>query len=269
MSLLSERVARVRRLVGAASGVHGKRAAAEVLMSGRRTTGAAAPVEVPIKALGGEPVFVRPGTSDLDNTVDYLSLEIHLPAPEVAGRDLRRIAELGTNMGAALTGLAYAYPRAELLGVEPDPGNVAVAELNVARFGERAKLIQAGIWDVDTSLVVEETGESEHGLVVRPATADEARAGGVVEARTIDSVLSERWPGGETVDYLHVTIEGSEPRVFAAGGDWPARVGSLRVEIHPYFGFTDADCIRLLEALGYRAWLAPSPPDKWVFATRD
>ena len=73
------------------------------------------------------------------------------------------------------------------------------------------------------------------------------------------------------IDYLHVTIEGTEPRVFAAGGDWRSRVRSLRVELHPYFGYGAAECIAQLEALGYRAWLAPAPAPagKWVFAVKD
>jgi FkbM family methyltransferase len=268
VSALSERAARVSRLLRGASGARGKIAAAKVLASRRGSGGQASPVAVPLKGLGGDVIYVRPGTSDLDNAVDYLSLDIHLPPPEIAAQDLRRVAEIGTNMGAALTGLARAYPSAELLGVEPDPGNLAVAELNVARFGARVKLTRAGIWDEDCRLVVEEAGAHEHGLVVRPATEDEADSEGLVEARTIDSVLGERWPDDGPVDYLHVSIEGSEPRVFAGGGSWPSRVRSLRVEIHPYFGYGADECIGQLEALGYRAWVAPSPPDKWVFAIK-
>jgi FkbM family methyltransferase len=222
-----------------------------------------------MKGLGGDPIFVRPGTSDLDNAADYLDLGIHFPPPEIASQDLRRIAELGSNMGAALTGLAVAYPRAELLGVEPDPGNLAVAGANLARFGDRARLIRAGIWDEDCALVIQPDERNEHGLVVRPATDREADDEGLVPARTIDSVLAERWPDDGPIDYLHVSIEGSERRAFAAQGSWPSRVRSLRVELHPYFGYEAQECIGQLEAHGYRAWRAPSPPDKWIFAVRD
>jgi hypothetical protein len=266
---LGERVARVRRLIRAGDGARGKLAVAKVVLSGRSGSpdGPPAPVEVPMKALDGDSIFVRPGTTDLDNATDYLTLGIHLPPPEIASQDLRRLAELGSNMGAALTGLGLAYPNAELLGVEPDPGNLAVAAANVARFGGRAKLIRAGIWDENCSLVIDADDKNEHGLVVRPAAEGDPPEG-LVPARTIDSVLSERWPGFESIDYVHVTIEGSEPTAFAAPGSWPDRVRSLRVELHPYFGYGAAECIGQLEALGYRAWVAPSPPDKWVFATK-
>ena len=153
--------------------------------------------------------------------------------------------------------------------MEPDPGNFAVAEMNVARFGDRVKLIRAGIWDEDCMLVADQGETGEHGLVIRCADESELQREDLVPARSLDSVLSERWPDGKPVDYLHVSIEGTEPRLFAAGGSWPSRVRSLRVELHPYFGYGARDCIGQLEALGYRAWLAPSPPDKWVFAVKD
>ncbi len=139
-------MARVRRLIRAGDGARGKLAVAKVVLSGRSGSpdGPPAPVEVPMKALDGDSIFVRPGTTDLDNATDYLTLGIHLPPPEIASQDLRRLAELGSNMGAALTGLGLAYPNAELLGVEPDPGNLAVAAANVARFGGRAKLHPGG-----------------------------------------------------------------------------------------------------------------------------
>lgn len=57
--------------------------------------------------------------------------------------------------------------------------------------------------------------------------------------------------------------------MFAAGGSWPERVRSLRVEVHPYFGYETGDCIGQLEQLGYRAYAAPKPPDKWVYAYRE
>ena len=270
MSALTERASRVRYLFRATKGLSGKSDVVKVVLNGR-ISAPSDPLPVSMKALDGEPVFVRPGTSDLTNAADYMIHGLHFPAPEVAAQNLRRIAEVGSNIGAALTGLALAYPESELLGVEPDPGNLGVAEMNVARFGDRVKLIRAGIWDENCMLVIDGGSGDEHGLVVRRAEPGDLEGHGLVPARTIDSVLSERWPDDEPIDYLHVTIEGSEPRAFAMGGDWQSRVRSLRVELHPYFGYGAGECIAQLEALGYRAWLAPAPAPagKWVFAVKD
>jgi len=41
-----------------------------------------------------------------------------------------------------LTALAILHPDAQLLGVEPDPGNFSVAQRNIERFGARCKVVQ-------------------------------------------------------------------------------------------------------------------------------
>ena len=224
------------------------------------------PVPVRMRAMNGGELFVRPGTSDLMNAVAYYSTGAYLAPPEIANEPLEAICELGTNIGAALAALGTRYPEARLLGVEADPGNAAIARRNLSRFADRADIVQTAVWDTAAELTVDRTSEhGEHGFKVREATASDP--GPRITARTIDDILDERLPG-ESIDYMHMTVEGSEPRILSSGGSWPERVRSLRVELHPYFGFGAAECVSLLESLGYRAWLAPSPPDKWVFALR-
>jgi FkbM family methyltransferase len=268
----SKAVAYARSLaaqLAVAKGPSGKLAVLRVIAAGRRGATDRAPVGVAMKALGGRELYVRPGTSDLRNAAYYYDLELFLPAPELAGEELRCIVELGSNMGAALTALAIRYPTAALLGVEPDPGNAALAARNVAPFGDRSRVVEAGIWDTDADLVVDrDTRYGEHGFSVRPRTGSDPAGLAGIRARSIDSVLAEHLPGGEQVDYLHLTIEGTEPRVLAAGGAWPARVRSLRVEAHPELGYPPAACVADLEELGYRAWPDSELPQKWVFAVR-
>ncbi len=240
----------------------------EVITRSRRRTGGAPAISVAMRGLGGAKLWVRPGTSDLRNASYYYSSDLYLPPPRFDRPDLRQVLEIGSNMGAALTALGHRYPDARILGVEPDPGNVAVAQKNVARYGDRASVVQAGIWDADTDLVVERTSvHGEHGFTVRSREESDGADAVVISARTIDTILAEHMPDGE-IDYMHVTIEGTERRVFAAGGDWVNRIRSIRVEAHPAFHYPAAECIAQLEALGYDAWPDPSFPHKWVFAER-
>ena len=170
-------------------------------------------------------------------------------------------------MGAALAALGVAYPEARLLGVEPDVENLRIARVNLERFGDRGQLVGAAIWDRNDQLAVERNEVGSHGITIGVA----APTGGgevTVPGLTIDQLLERHVPRDEDIDYMHVTIEGSEPRVFAAGGLWPRRVRSLRVEVHPYYGYTTEECCRQLGELGYRAWPCPTPPGKWVFAIR-
>jgi FkbM family methyltransferase len=249
-----------------AAGARGKLAVLEVLARAR-LGGAGEPVGVPMKELGGEALFVRPGASDLRNAADQYRLQWFAPPPGV-GPDLRRICELGSNMGASLTALANRYPQAQLVGVEPDPGNAAMARRNVSRFGPRCAFVQAGIWDADVDLVVDRSSaHGEHGYAVRPAAPDDPAAMPRTAALTIDSLLAEHMPSGP-IDYVHMSIEGTEPRVFAAGGDWVERVAALRVEAHPNLDYPIERVRADLERLGYRTEVDPRLPDKWAFAVR-
>jgi FkbM family methyltransferase len=218
-------------------------------------------------ALDGEELLVRPGTSDLRNAVDHYRLGLFRP-PQALDREPRQILELGSNMGASLTALAHRYPAAKVLGVEPDPGNAAIARRNVSRFGLRCRVVEAGVWDCDAELIVERGGVyGEHGFRLRPLGPEDPPCTATTTALSIDSILARHLPEG-AIDYMQFSIEATEARVFAAGGDWVERVVSLRSEAHPNLGYPAERCRDDLEALGFRSWVDPRLPDKWVFALR-
>lgn len=248
------------------SGVRSKAAALKIAFAGRSGETASADEAVPIRmrACGGEPFYVRPGSSDLLNAVAYYRYGSELPPPGVD--DPRTIVELGTNCGVVLTALGIRYPQARLLGVEPDAGNAAAAKRNLERFGDRAEVVNGAIWDVTVELTADRSPASgEHGIVVRPSEPGDPPEWTRLEGITIDDILDRHLPGDDPIDYMHITIEGSEARVLAKGGRWTDRVHSLRIELHSYFDFGSDKCIAQLEALGYRAYAAEHPPETWVF----
>jgi hypothetical protein len=255
---------------GAAAGPRGVIKALRVAAVRRsRTPEPLDPVEVPMRALKGQALWVRPGSSDLVNAASYYSTGAYLPPDEIDLARATTICELGTNIGAALTALGAQSPDAKLLGVEAEAGNAAVARRNLARFGERATLVEKAIWSSETDLVVDRgSTHGEHGFLVRPRKPEDPPGGSSLTATTIDQLLESELADGEMVDYMHVSIEGSEPEALKTAREWPKRVRSLRIELHPYFGIDREEFVSRLEELGYRAWVAPHPPDKWVFAVR-
>ena len=216
-------------------------------------------VAIPMRALGGEPIWVRPRSSDLANAIAYYVESEHRPPPGVENPST--IVELGSNCGVALTALAHEYPNARLLGAEPDPGNVEMAQRNVARFGGRAEVVQAAIWDETTELTVDRSSPfGEHGFSVRPSAPDDPPEWPRLNGTTVDDLFAAHLDPDQVVDYMHMTIEGTEPRVLAAGGAWPERVRAIKVELHIESGFGADECVAALEALGYRAWILDYPP---------
>jgi FkbM family methyltransferase len=265
-ALVRKRLQNAAGILRAGSTPAGKLDAIRVLALNRRN-GVGEPVPFRLKMLGGDPILVRPGTSDIYNAAWYGLGSCHLPPPEVASGSLTSIVELGSNIGAALTALGVRYPSARLVGLEADAGNVRVARANIERFGDRAEIVHSAIWEEPAQLVVDrEVDAGEHGFVVRVREPGDPPDMPAMDAITIDDLFEQR--GIESADYMHVSIEGTEPRVLGAGGAWPDRVRSLTVEVHPYFGYLAADCVGQLEALGYRAWPRPDRADKWVYAVR-
>ena len=212
-------------------------------------SGADAPVPLRLRPLGGRVLHVRPGTSDTGVIVhNYLK-----GAHPFAHRDLRRICELGSNVGIALAGFAVRHPKAQLLGVEADPENAALARRNLAQFDDRCTLVEAAVWDREAELVLE--GDRADLRFVREAR-DGDPPGARIPARTVDALLAEHMPDGP-IDFMHLSIEGSEPRVLTGDIGWIDRVRSIRVEIHPN-GFTADACLAALQRCGFEAWVDPS-----------
>ncbi len=248
-----------------AQGWRGKLRVLEVALrgqlSGRGRGPGATPRPIPMKELGGQALFVRPGTSDLVTAVgDYLD-GIHLPPPEVACGDIRQIVELGSNNGSAMASLAGRYPGARILGVEPDPWTVEVARRNVARFGRRCEVVHAAIWDEEGELILE--GEQAFGYTVRQSAPGDSLQSTRVPAITIDALLDRHMPDGD-IDYLYMTIEGTEPRVLRAGGRWTGRVRCIRLD----WGIGGDPCRRELSELGFETRLDVEGSGRWTVGVR-
>lgn len=236
------------------------KAALRLPFLGRRMRGR--PFSFRITELGGRPLRLRAGTSDLGTLYhDYVRHE-HLPPPPVASDELRFVCELGSNVGTGLAGLAARYPSAVVLGVEPDAANAALARQNVAAFGDRCRVVESAIWHRSERLAVR--GEHPSGYTVEPAGQAETSVSGL----TIDALLAEAMPG-ERIDYICFNLEGAEDAVLEAGGEWAARTRSVRCELHPQTGFSAERCTELLSALGFRAWAEPEAWGGWGFGVRD
>ena len=221
-------------------------------------------VALPVKELDGRPLHVRPGTADMNTIFLNYVQGAHLPPPPFVDRDLRQICELGSQIGTGIAGLAARYPRARVIGVEPDPHNAALARRNVEAFGDRCEVVETAIWDSETELTVE--GEWVSGFTVRPsgeADPPDRR----VKATTVNRLLAERMPEGQ-IDYMVMNLEHTEPRILAAASTWAHRVASIRVEIYPGKGFEGDEAVALLERLGFDAWWEPRPSIGWAFGVR-
>jgi hypothetical protein len=270
---VSTKISAFRRATDLSAGSSGYLRMTEVLVKTRvnkalgRSASTSGAIAVPMKDLGGRRLYIRPGTSDLQNATEYYKFGLPLPVLEAGIANPRQMVELGCNIGVSLSSLATHFPTANLLGIEPDADNAAMARRNTGQFGDRCTIVESAIWDEPAELVLSHsTGMGANGISVRVREDSDPVDLPSIAALDLDSLLATHMPEGE-IDHMLVNIEGTEPRFFAKGGDWVSRVRSLKVETQPEVGYFAADCIAQLEQLGFRAW-PYEPFPKFVAAVR-
>ena len=113
------------------------------------------------------------------------------------------------------------------MAVEPDPANYDMLVRNLSPYGERAILVNAGVWPSDGELVVQ-TGDNFAGAFVRPAAAGERPNCTAVSIPT----LMQRY-GIPEVDFLKCDIESAEEPLFRENPDpWLSRTHHFCIELH-------------------------------------
>ncbi len=139
------------------------------------------------------------------------------------GRPLT-ILDCGANVGYTSAFFLSRFPQARVIAIEPFAANAAACRRNLAPYGDRATVIQAGVWSKSGRLVVEFDGGNEWGIRVRAVQAGET---GDVDAIDIPSL------GLDHIDILKIDIEGSEMELFSAHSEaWLPRVSSIAIELH-------------------------------------
>ena len=221
---------------------------------GRRLAGPDGLVGLGVRAWDGRPLLVRPAGTDWETAQVSVVRAVHRPPEGLTG--VATILDLGANIGATVADLAGAYPGAEVLGVELDAANVAVAERNIAQWGGRARIIHGAVWTEDGEISYGgDRGEWAYRVV--PAM-DERTAAEVIDTVPAFSLatLVERLAPGGRVDYVKMDVEGAEEFLLQNGDGWAIRVRCLQVEVHKPFDVPR--CARRLEELGFRVTPDPS-----------
>jgi FkbM family methyltransferase len=174
------------------------------------------------------PVWCRPHSSDL-----YVFSQVFIDLEyscldEVV--DPKLIVDCGANVGYASVYLLSKFPGARLIAVEPDPDNAKWLRRNLEPFGDRATVLQSGLWSHSVGLVVEANhGDGlEWARQVRESLPGETPD---VIATDLGSILEDS--GADSISILKVDIEGSEAVVFAQHHErWLDRVENIAIELH-------------------------------------
>jgi FkbM family methyltransferase len=179
------------------------------------------------------PLGMRTGTSDYNAYRQIFVDEEYGRTQEAT--DLRNILDCGANAGYASIYFLNRFPDASVICVEPDPDNAALCRLNLAPYGDRVRLIEAGVWDTVGDLVLVPSafgGGNKWGISVRAQNSGEkVEEADIVRAVNLPTLI--QLSGSSTVDLLKMDIEGSEALVFTgSSAEWLPQIRNIVIELH-------------------------------------
>ena len=207
---------------------------AAIQLSTNKTEEAKSTIVLHPRALGGRPIYCRPGTTDWITLLSVFDDQYHLPP--LQSNLLSCIVDLGANVGYTAAHFACIYPQARIIAVEMDFNNYEVAIKNVRHWQDRIMLINAAIWSANSE-VTYDCDVPQDAYKIRANSfepSNSTQAGGIMKIASAISMerLIEQFDI-HRIDYLKVDIEGAEEELFLSSSPtWLTLVATLKVEIH-------------------------------------
>jgi FkbM family methyltransferase len=215
----------VRAAVGYRLGVLGRRRSPEYRIHPRQAA---------------HPVRLRAGSSDIEVfrqifvEREYGCLD---DLPEV-----RLVIDAGANVGYSSAYLLSQHPGCQVVAIEPDAGNFAQLQRNLAPYGERAKLVNAGLWS-HTARLAMSRDKYRDGLEWTRQVR-ECAPGEPAEFEGVDVGTILAASGHDRISLLKVDIEGAEAVVFGKECQaWLGKVDAIAVELHDDSSFGNSSGI--------------------------
>ncbi|MCU1259420.1 MAG: methyltransferase FkbM family [Bryobacterales bacterium] len=178
---------------------------------------------------------------------------------------VRRVLDLGGNIGLAALYFARTYPDAHICTVEPIPENVAVLERNVELNHAPVHVVRAAAGAQD--------GKIRFELSEDPRAHSSVGSKGLANPKTFEAnVLSVpslmQLIGWEECDLLKIDIEGGEVEVLGGHPPWLKKVRNIIGEGHAGSGYTIEVCRRDLEPMGFEVELLRESTGSFLFLAR-
>lgn len=175
------------------------------------------------------PLQCRAGTSDIDVFKHIYVLREYACFDDLADPGL--IVDCGANVGMSTAYFLSRFPNADVVAVEPEPGNYQQLLHNTRAYGRRLHAVQAGVWSKSTGLKFVENGFGD-GRAWAVAVA-EAGPGEEADLQAVSVAALLDGSGHQRIALLKIDIEGSERALFSEGAEaWLGRVDNLVIELH-------------------------------------
>lgn len=175
------------------------------------------------------PVSIRAGTSDFSVFRQIFVRREYAPLDDLG--DVATVVDLGANVGYSAIWFLEAFPACRVIAVEPDPGNFAALQRNLAPYGERAVCLRAGVWSHDCHLRLVDEPFRDGGEWARQVVECGSDEPGALRGLGLAQLLDAHGIG--RVDLLKCDIEGAEVVLFGPScASWLDRIAAIAIELH-------------------------------------
>lgn len=169
---------------------------------------------------GQQPVRLRLRTASSDFSVFYNVFSAKEYQPLVTliksfpQATVSSIIDAGSNVGFTAVYLAAHFKNASIIAIEPDKGNFAMLQKNMALNGlQQAVLLNMALWGSDDKIQLDHSFRDHREWSIRVKKADGSAPQVTLDGISLPTLLKDSgWP---TVDILKIDIEGAEKEVFA------------------------------------------------------
>ncbi len=181
-------------------------------------------------------VVIRHGSGDVVTLGEVFHDRQYAPPPELADaiEPVRRVLDLGANVGLFGAFAAARWPQAEIVGYEPDPGNAAVHERTIALNGlqSRWRLVRAAAGAAPARASFAAGGAALAHLV---APDERERANADDRERLIDVDVHDVLALTADADLLKMDVEGGEWAILDDPRFRRSPPRAVVLEYHPRF----------------------------------
>jgi FkbM family methyltransferase len=181
--------------------------------------------------------------------------------------NVKRVLDLGGNIGLASLFFARSYPGAQICTVEPIPGNLTVLESNLKLNHISAQVVPAAAGERDGKIrFVISKDPRQHasettGIKVLPTASS-------IEVDMVSVPSLMKLMGWAEIDLLKIDIEGGETAVLGGRPDWLRKVRSIVGEGHVGVGYTIEACRADLEPMGFQVRLLDQRAGAMLFVAQ-
>lgn len=196
----------------------------------------------------GTIIQLRPQSTDWSVALEIFGQEVYRLPSAFTGQPIRRIVDVGGNVGYTTLYWASQFPEAQILAFEPHPANVAAFRQHVLwnRLDDRVALVPAAAGSREGTVSLWDDGSGSSHVIARRAKEQEP-----FQAPMVDWFSQL---GTESIDVLKIDIEGGEYELLEDPRFADLRPRGLVMEWHstpdrPHGGRW---CVERLNQMGYR-----------------